>query len=309
MKKNNTILITGSRGLLGSAILSNLKKKGYKKILSHSKNELNLLNLKKSDNYFKKNKPEIIFHCANVVYGISGNYKKGFNTLNDNLLINTNMILLTNKFKIKEFNYISSSAVYSEKKRFYKYSEKEFLKGEPHKSEFEYGLAKRIMYHQLNSIKNKDFKFKYFIMNNLYGINDNYKIETSHVIPALIHKFYLSKLKSKPVKILGNGKNIRCFMNSNDAAEAIFKNLKNKSKVVNISSKTEVTINFLVETLSQIFDYKKIKWIDSKYKPISKRSLNLSILKKTGFKEKYNLKTGLENTVRWFIKNYRYLRK
>lgn len=309
MKKNNTILITGSRGLLGSAILRNLNKKGYKKILSPSKEELNLINLKKSDNYFKKNKPEIIFHCANVVYGISGNYKNGFNVLNGNLLINTNVLLLTNKYKIKKFNFISSSAVYSEKKGVYKYSEKDFLKDEPHKSEYEYGLSKRIMYHQLNSIKDKDFKFKYFIMNNLYGIKDNFKIETSHVIPALIHKFYLSKLKSKSVKILGSGKNIRCFMNSKDAAEAIFKNLKNKRKVINIGSKTEVTIDYLVETLSQIFNHRKITWIKSKYKPISKRSLNLSILKKTGFKEKYSLREGLEDTVNWFMKNYKTSRK
>jgi GDP-L-fucose synthase len=309
MKKNNTILITGSRGLLGSAILRNLNKKGYKKILSPSKKELNLLNLKKSDNYFKKKKPEIIFHCANIVYGISGNYKNGFNVLNNNLLINTNVLLLTNKYKIKKFNFISSSAVYSEKKNSYKYSEKDFLKDEPHKSEYEYGLSKRVMYHQLNSLGDKNLKFKYFIMNNLYGINDNFKIETSHVIPALIHKFYLSKLKSKPVKIFGSGKNIRCFMNSDDAAEAIFKSLKNKTKVINISSKTEVTINFLVKTLSQIFNYKKIIWINSKYKPISKRSLNISILKKASFREKYTLKDGLENTVKWFIENYKTSRK
>jgi len=309
MKKNNTILITGSRGLLGSAILQNLKKKGYKKILSPSRNELNLLNFKKSNNYFKKNKPEIIFHCANVVYGISGNYINGFNLLNNNLLINTNILLLAKKFKIDSFNYISSSAVYSKKTKFYKYSEKEFLKDEPHEAEYEYGLSKRIMYYQLNSVENKDFKFKYFIMNNLYGINDNFKIETSHVIPALIHKFYLSKIQSKHVKILGNRKNIRCFMNSIDAAEAIFKSLKNKNKVINIGSENEVTIEFLVEILSEIFNYKKIKWIKSKYKPIFKRSLNLSTLKKTGFKEKYSLTEGLRNTVEWFIKNYKTLRK
>jgi GDP-L-fucose synthase len=309
MKKNNTILITGSKGLLGSAIMRNLEKKGYKKILSPSRNSLDLLNFKKSDKYFKKNKPKIIFHCANVVYGISGNYKNGFKVLNDNLIINSNILLLTDKYKIKKFNFISSSAVYSEKTKFSKYSEKNFLKDGPHKSEYEYGLSKRIMYYQLNSNKNTGFKFKYFIMNNLYGINDNFKIETSHVIPALIHKFYLSKKKSIPVKILGNKKNIRCFMNSNDAAEAIFKTLKSKNKIINIGAKTEVSINYLVKVLSQIFNYKKIIWVNSKYKPIARRSLNLSILKKSGFKEQYNLIEGLKNTIGWFIKNYKVLRK
>lgn len=309
MKKNTNILITGSKGLLGSAIKKKLIEKNYNKILSPSKKVLNLLDLKKSENYFKKKRPKIIFHCANAVYGISGNFINGFKVLSDNLLINTNILLLANKYKVQKFYFISSSAVYPEKKNSSKYSEKNFLDSEPHKSEYEYGLSKRIMYYQLNSIKNKEFKFKYFIMNNLYGINDNFKIESSHVIPALIHKFYLSKKRSSLVKILGNGNNLRCFMYSEDAAEAIYKTLKNKKKIINIGSNKEVSISYLVKTLSNIFNYEKINFVKSKYKPIKKRRLNLTILKKTGFKEKYNLEKGLKKTVEWFIKNYKIVRK
>ena len=146
-------------------------------------------------------------------------------------------------------------------------------------------------------------------MNNLYGIHDNFKFKSSHVIPALIHKFYLAKLSSSTVKILGSLNNKRCFMNSEDAAEAIYRLLKNKNEVINIQGNNEVSIYDLVVTLSEIFKYKKFSFVKSKYKPIARRRLNLSILKKTGFKEKYTLKDGLVNTVNWFLKNYKILRK
>ena len=309
MKKSTIILITGGKGLLGSAISRNLIKKKYIKVLSPSSKKLNLLDFKQCDNYFKKNKPEVIYHCANVVYGITGNYNNGFKVLNNNLLLNTNILLLANKYKIKNFIFIGSSSVYPEKISSSKYSEKYFLQDEPHKSEYEYGLSKRIMYHQLKSLKSKNFKFKFLIMNNLYGIHDNFKFKSSHVIPALIHKFYLAKLSSSTVKILGSLNNKRCFMNSEDAAEAIYRLLKNKNEVINIQGNNEVSIYDLVVTLSEIFKYKKFSFVKSKYKPIARRSLNLSILKKTGFKEKYTLKDGLVNTVNWFLKNYKILRK
>jgi len=310
MNRHAKILVTGAEGLLGSQIVNILKKKNYKKIYPTNSKNLNLLNYKQINSFFKKNRPEIIFHTANKVYGITGNQNNSFNMLNENLVMNSNLILAAKKYKIKKIIFISSSAIYSEKLKS-NIKEKNFFYGKPHKAEYYYGLSKRIFYEQLVSL-NLDHKisYSYIIMNNLYGPNDNFNIENGHVIPSLIHKFYIAKRNNSYVQILGKKKDKRCFLFSEDAAKAIIKIAGKNIKLINVSSSKEYTIDTLVNKIAKIFNYNnKILWKSLGFKSPSRRKLNISLLKKTNFNESTSLNSGLLKTIKWFKVNYKNVRK
>lgn len=310
MKRNEKILITGSNGLLGSQILNVLKKKKYKNIYPTNSKNLNLKNYKSIDFFLKKTKPKIIFHAANKVYGIIGNKNNSFNMLNENLIMNTNLIIAAKKYKVKKIIFISSSAIYSEKLK-NNIKENNIYFEKPHKAEYYYGLSKRIFYDQLISL-NLDHKinYSYIIMNNLYGPNDNFNIKDGHVIPSLIHKFYIAKKNNSYVKILGKKKDRRCFMFSYDAAEAVVKIANKNIKLVNVSSSREYTINSIVKKIKEIFSYNnKILWKPLGIKSPSRRRLNISILKKINFNETTSIDDGLLKTINWFKKNYSKARK
>ena len=309
MKINGKILVTGSEGLLGSELIKYLKKIKQNYIKFSSK-ELDLTDLKKLDLYFKKNKPKFVIHSANRVYGIGGNFKKKFDIINENLIINANLLKVCSKYQIKKIVFISSSAIYSEKLK-KKIKEKDALKYNPHVSEFYYGISKRTMLHQLNALYNQNkIKFCYIIMNNMYGKNDNFNLNNGHVVPSLIHKFYLAKKNNKPVYLWGLPSAKRCLLYSKDAARMILSIMTKNINIVNLSSKNEVTIGNLAKIISKKFNYKgKIFWEKQPFKGVNKRRLDLNILDKLKIKEKYSLVDGLEETIDWFNKNYKNIRK
>lgn len=298
------LLITGSNGLLGKNILEKSKKK-YKIIPLNSK-ICDLRNSKKTENFLLKSKPDIIIHAANIVYGITGNKKNSYSLLNDNLLINTNILNAAKKIKPKKIIFISSSAVYAEK---YKKNIKEKLLNNflPHQSELNYGLSKRIFYYQLVALKEQyEIDFTYIILNNIYGKYDNFNISTGHVIPALIHKFYLAKKNNKNLTILGKKNDKRCFLNASDAAIAILKLVNKKINIINLSSKEEISILNLVNLIKKFYSYNgKITWKKLNINSPTRRHLNLDKLKKIKFKQKVSINQGINETIEWFLKNYK----
>ena len=225
--------------------------------------------------------------------------------INDNLIINSNLLKVCSKYKIKKIIFISSSAVYSEKFT-QNIKEKNLLKFQPHNSEFYYGISKRVMFHQLQALYEKEnIKFTYIIMNNLYGINDNFNLKNGHVVPALIHKFYLAKKRNKAVNLWGSPKAKRCLLYSKDAARMVLEILTTDVKLINLGSRKEITIGKLSKILSKIFQYDgKIIWQKKPFKGVNKRSLNLKLLDKLNIKEKYTLEEGLKETIDWFKLNY-----
>ena len=297
------LLITGAEGLLGKNILEKAQK-NYKIIKSTSKN-CDLRDSRKTENFLFKTKPDIIIHAANIVYGITGSKENSYRLLNDNLLINTNILNAAKKVKPRKIIFISSSAVYSEK---YKNNIKEeFLNNFlPHQSEFYYGLSKRLFYYQLVTLK-KQYKidFTYVILNNIYEKYDNFNIATGHVIPALLHKFYLAKKNKLNLSILGKKNDRRCFLYASDAARAILKLINKKVILINISSKDEITILNLVNLIKKFYKYNgKISWKKLDINSPSRRNLNLDKLEKIGFKQKVSITKGIKETIDWFIKNY-----
>ena len=296
------IIVTGAYGMLGSKLVISLRRNKYNKLYFKKSNQLNLMEAQSVIKYFKKIKPDVVYHCANKVYGIGGNYNNKYKMFRDNFIMNSNILSASEKFNVKKIIFISSSAVYPQKKG--EIYEKDLINTMPHNAEFYYGISKKIMLEQLIHLKKKTgIKFKYLIMNNMYGENDNFNIKFGHVIPSLINKFYLAKKNNTNVKIWGSKNDKRCFMYSEDAAEAIRKVSNSKYEIANISSNREVKIIELVKILSNIFNYKKISWVQTKYKPVSRRKLNIKILKECGFKKEKSLEDGLKKTVEWVLYN------
>ena len=204
---------------------------------------------------------------------------------------------------LKKFIAIGSTAGYPNSNK--KLRESDFLKGDPHSSEFFYGISKRDLYYQLLALDETiKLKFNYVIMNNLYGINDNFDIEHGHVVPALIHKCYLSIKNNSKFNVLGKINDKRSFLNSIDAAKAlIIIAKKSKDKLINLGSKKEVTIKELVLLIKKISNNKnEVLWKKIENKAVKKRQIDLSKINKLNFKENYTLEEGLIETYNWFKK-------
>ena len=311
MRKKDKILITGSTGLLGSALVKCLNKKKFNNlILINSKNS-NLTNLNKIKNLIKKKKPKYIFHCANKVFGFGGNQVNKFEMLNENLLINSNLLKAILNSNVKKILFVGSTAVYNEKLK-YNISEDKIFYRKPHSSEYYYSLSKRIMLEQLLALKSfYKIPYVYVVMNNLYGPNDNFDFKTGHVVPSLIHKCFLAKKKNTSFNVWGNPSDKRCFLFSEDAAEALCLCMQQKNyDVINVGSFKEYKIKDLVKIIKKEMNFLgPIKWVNSEIKTIKRRNINLSRLKKIGFKEKLSLPTGINKTISWLKTYYKMARK
>ena len=225
--------------------------------------------------------------------------------INENLIINSNLLKACKKYKIKKITCIGSSAVYSEKYK-NKIKEQNIFKYSPHSSEFFYGISKRIMLHQLKALTDQTkIKICYIVMNNLYGINDNFNTENGHVVPSLIHKFYLAKKRGGSVKLWGSPKTKRCLLYSKDAARMVLEISEKQIPIMNLSSIKEITIGKLANIISKIYKFDgKIIWVKNDFKGVDRRKLDTSLQIKYKIKEEYTLNKGLEETILWFKKNY-----
>lgn len=302
MKKSDRILVTGSDGLLGSSIIRELKSQKFKYIFKINRKVCDLENKYQTNKKIKSIKPHYIFHCANKVYGIRGNLNNKFKMININNLINSNLLNAIEKIKIKKFIAIGSSAGYPDKNK--KLKENDFLKEVPHLSEFYYGISKRDLLYQLQALKESNkLKFNYVIMNNLYGIGDNFDIENGHVIPALIHKCYLSKKNKRKFKVLGKVTDKRNFLNSIDAAKALIIIAKKSNyNLINLGSKEEISIKELANLIMKISNNKNdIIWERIDNQAVRKRQLDLTRINSLKFEEKYSLEEGLRETYNWFV--------
>ena len=311
MNKKDKILITGSSGLLGSALVRYLNSKSYKNLLLINSKNADLTDLKKVTKLIKKNNPKYIFHCANKVFGIGGNQSNKFQMLNENLLINSNLLKAIINTKVKKVLFVGSTAVYNEKLKYNISEDKIFFK-QPHSTEYYYSLSKRIMLEQLLALKNfYKISYVYVVMNNLYGPKDNFNEKTAHVVPSLIHRCYISKKKNKDFEIWGSPNDKRCFLYSDDASEALVMCMKqNNFAVINVGSKFEFKISEVVNLIKSQLNYKgKVKWVKSNLKRVKRRNVNLKRITKIGFKEKITLKNGIKKTINWLISNYKSARK
>ena len=269
MEKNSKILILGSSGLLGSAILNLLKKRKYNNILIPTSRKLNLINKEKIEKYLKKEKPDFIFMVAGLVGGILGNRDNQADFLYKNSMMILNLLeAVKNKSDKSKILYVGSTCIYP-KDIFKPIKESDFLSSRLEETNIGYAIAK------INGvIACQKYREQYKINSicamptNMYGLNDNYDLENGHFLPSLIKKFLIAKKENlKKITFWGNGKAKREALFSLDCADALVHLMKkyNSSEIVNIGTGVDYSIKEYVNIMKKITGFKgKIIWDKTK---------------------------------------------
>tara|TARA_B100000575_G_C23086356_1_gene626093 strand:- start:293 stop:1231 length:939 start_codon:yes stop_codon:yes gene_type:complete len=306
MKKKN-LLILGGTGMVGSSVLRRSNKSKYN-VYSPNRKQLDLFILSSVKKYFKKINPDIVVMCAARVGGIYANSTFKADFINENLLIQNNIITSAHDLKIKKLIFLGSSCIYPRDTK-QPIKEEYLLSGKLEKTNESYAIAKiaGIKMIQAYSDQYKD-NFISLMPTNIYGINDNFHPKNSHVVPALILKIYDAYInKKKIVSLWGSGKPLRDLLYVDDLADAILFLAKkyNSPEIINIGSGREVSINQLAKLISKIIGYKGKIFFDKSYPDGTPRKiLDITKIKKKGWKPKTNLKEGLRKTIQWYIYNY-----
>lgn len=307
MDKKSKIYIAGHRGLVGNAILKELKYQGYENIIFKTHKELDLTNKLEVENFFKEEKPEYVFLAAAKVGGIQANKNFPVEFLYQNLEIQNNVIMAAYKYKVKKLMFLGSSCIYP-KLCPQPMKEEYLLTGELEVTNEAYSIAK-IAGLKLCEYLRQEYgaDFISVMPTNIYGPNDNFDVETSHVIPSLIRRIHEAKIKNIPeVIIWGSGSTKREFMYVDDLAKAIVFVMKNysKDKFINIGTGVDITINELANLIKEIIGYEG-KLINDISKPdgTPQKLLEVSKLKEIGWQYKVELREGLEKTYKWYLEN------
>lgn len=312
MDIQSKIFVTGHAGLVGSAIVRNLKQNGYENIITASKQELDLRNQHMVDKWFSEHRPESVFLAAGKVGGILANSTFPGQFLYDNLLITANTLEASRKQKVKKLLYLGSSCIYP-KFATQPIIESQLLTGPLEPTNEAYAIAKIAGIKLCDSYRSEyGCNFISAMPTNLYGIGDNFSEQSSHVIPAMIRKFHEAKLKNESeVTIWGTGTPLREFLHVDDLAEACrFLMLKyDLPGPINVGVGIDISIYDLALMIQEIV-YKDcdIKLDLSKPDGTPKKCLDVSQINSLGWSPKINLYDGLRNTYDWYLKNHSSLR-
>lgn len=309
MKKDSSILVLGSRGMVGSAIVRELKKLGYVKILSPARTELNLLNQKDTLEYFEKNNPEYVFDAAAKVGGIVANNTYRADFIFDNLCIQSNVFEACHKHNVTKLLFLGSSCIYP-KNAPQPIREEYLLTGPLEPTNEPYAIAKIAGLKMAESFRRQYGKQFYSVMpTNLYGENDNYHLENSHVIPGLIARMHDAKIKGeKTFKIWGTGKPRREFLYVDDMARACihFMNLEGENipDFVNIGTGEDITIKELAEKIQKLLGFEgKLDFDTTKPDGMMKKQLDVSKIFALGWRPQISLDEGLRLAVSQFLQS------
>lgn len=298
-----TILVAGKTGLVGSAILRGLNKAGKAAVGINSK-DVNLLDRKKTFEYIQELRPTLIIDAAARVGGIGANSNFPVDFLSENLQIQCNLMDAAHVAKVEKFVFLGSSCIYP-KFATQPLSEGSLLTGVLEESNSAYAIAKIAGIELIKSYR-KQFGHNWISLmpTNLYGPYDNFDLENSHVLPALIRKFIDAKnTKSDSVTLWGSGTPLRDFMHVDDLSEAvIFCSEKfNENEHINIGSGQEISINNLAVLISKIVGFTgRIEWDKSRLDGTPRKVLDVSKLESYGWTPKISLENGIRDTVNWY---------
>ena len=303
------IFLAGHKGMLGSSILRTLKKKGYKNIITIDKKKLNLRNQDELKRFFKLKKPEVVIIAAAKVGGIKSNINNPANFIQENLEIQTNLISTSYNNKIKKLIFFGSSCIYPKNLK-KPIKETQLLSGSLENTNESYAVAKIAGIQMIKSF-NKQYQTNYICLMpcNLFGPNDNYDLENSHFLPALIRKISLAILKkNKVVKLWGTGKPLREILYVDEVAKAceFFLKKKTNDSLINIGSSFELSIKEYANRIKNKIDpevlikFNNDKNLDGVYR----KKLNISLANQNGWKSNMNFDEALEKTIKDFKTKY-----
>jgi len=299
MKCNSKIFVAGHKGLVGSAIIRKLKSKGFNNIIIKNRNQLDLRNETQTSSFFMNEKPEYVFNAAAKVGGIWGNKNYPAEFIHDNLRIQNNIIHHAYKNGVKKLIFLGSSCIYP-KLALQPITEDSLLDGKLETTNDAYAIAKIAGIKMCNAYRQQyGFNAISLMPTNLYGINDNFDLETSHVVPAMIRKFHEANYK---VTLWGDGSAMREFLHVDDLAEACFICMQdyNQSEHINIGTGEDITIKRLAQIVAHIVGDKQIEWDTSKPNGTPRKVLNVDKIKALGWEPKITLEEGIESTYKWY---------
>jgi GDP-L-fucose synthase len=301
MKKDSKIFVAGHRGLVGSAIVRNLKENEYTNIVTKTRQELDLLNQKDVLDFFQDEKPEYVFDAAARVGGIYANDTFSGDFIYENIQIQTNLINSSYRSGVEKFLFLGSVCIYPKFAEF-PVKEESLLTGYLEPTNDAYAVAKISGIKMLQAYRKQyGFKSVSLMPSNLYGPGDNFHPENGHVIPAMMSKFNQSN--GKTVTFWGDGTPMREFLYSDDLADACLFAMDNfeNAELVNVGSGYNVSIKELAETVAAVVGYSgEIKWDTTRPNGTPNRPLDYSKMTELGWKPKHSLLSGLVETYKWF---------
>lgn len=297
MKNEDKIYVAGHRGLVGSSIIRCLKKNGFQHIITRTHQELDLTNQQAVNHFFQQEKPDYVFLAAAKVGGIHANNTYSAEFIRDNLLIQTNVIHEAYISSVKRLLFLGSSCIYPRECP-QPIKEEYLLTGPLEPTNKPYALAKIAGIEMCRSY-NRQYgtKFISVMPTNLYGPGDNYDLENSHVIPALIRKMHEAKIREdEEILIWGTGKPRREFLYVDDLAQACIQIINQKEVVdlINVGSGEDLTIHELAEQIKKIVGFHgNLSFDASKPDGTPRKILDINQAKKIGWTPNINLKNGL----------------
>jgi GDP-L-fucose synthase len=306
LNKKTKIYIAGHRGMVGSAVWRALESKGYSNLIGKTSREIDLRNQKAVNDFYASEKPNVVIDAAAKVGGILANNDYPYLFLMENLQIQNNLINGALNSGIEKFIFLGSSCIYP---KFASQPLKEdcLLTNSLEPTNEWYALAKITGVKTCQAIR-KQFNKDYVSLmpTNLYGYFDNFDLETSHVLPAMLRKFHEAKLNNNPVKLWGSGTPMREFLFVDDMAEAVVYALENKlpEYLYNVGSGKDITIKELAETIQQVIGHQgEIIWDTEKPDGTPRKLMDVSKMKALGWEYRTELKEGIEKTYSWFLEN------
>jgi len=306
MLKSAKIYVAGSNGMVGSAIVRTLEAKGYSNIVVKSSKELDLKNQQAVHDFFNQEQPEYVFLAAAKVGGIHANNTYPATFIYDNIMIQSNVIQAAYEFNVKKLLFLGSSCIYP-KFAPQPIKEEYLLTGSLEPTNEAYAIAKIAGLKMCQFYKQQyGCNFISAMPTNLFGINDNFNLENSHVLPALLRKFIEAKQNNKQeVTIWGSGTPMREFLFVDDLAEACLFLMENYNGVetVNIGTGKDVSIKELAETIMKIVGFEGNLIFDaSKPDGAPRKLLDVSKINTLGWKHKVTLEEGIKRTHQWYLK-------
>lgn len=313
MQKESKIYIAGHNGMVGSAIWRNLTSKGYTNIIGKTSRELDLRDQKAVNVFFLTEKPEIVIDAAARVGGILANNDFPYQFLMENMQIQNNLLDASLKANVGKFIFLGSSCIYPR------------MAPQPLKEEYLltdsleptnewYAIAKITGVKACEAIR-MQFNKDYFSLmpTNLYGPFDNFDLETSHVLPAMIRKFHEAKLNGNtPVTLWGSGMPKREFLHVEDLADAVVYSIENKleDNLFNVGTGVDLSIKELAEIIQQTIGHTgEIIWDATKPDGTPRKLMDVSKLSNAGWRAHIKLEDGIRQTYKWFLENVKILKE
>lgn len=313
MDKTSKIYIAGHRGMVGSAIWRQLEKEGYQNLIGKSSKELDLRDQKAVNYFFEVEKPAVVIDAAARVGGILANSTYPYQFLMENLQIQNNLIDSSLAFGTQKFIFLGSSCIYP-KLAPQPLKEEYLLTGSLEPTNDAYALAKIAGVKTCEAIR-KQFNKDYVSLmpTNLYGIHDNFDLQTSHVLPAMIRKFHDAKLNGhSTVELWGSGTPLREFLYVEDMAASVIFALQNElpEHLYNVGTGSDLSIKELAEIIQKIVGHKgEVIWDATKPDGTPRKLMDVSKMHELGWKHQVDLEEGIARTYAWFLENQAYFKE